>query len=71
MFYVKASISETVEITVEIQDDNVFCVCPECGSEVYVDLAEVFSDGEGDLYGTAVFCSECSKSRLGALHGKI
>ena len=64
MFYVREKISETVEVTVEIHDDNVFCTCPGCGCEVEINLAELFSDGEGDLYGTAVYCPECSGSRL-------
>lgn len=64
MFYVREKISDTVGITVEIHDDNVFCTCPGCGCEVRVDLAELFSDRLGDLYGTAVYCPECSRSRL-------
>jgi len=66
MFYVKEKLSDTVEITLEIQDDNVFCTCPGCGCQVEINLAELFSDGEGDLYGTAVYCPECSRSRLEA-----
>jgi hypothetical protein len=61
MFYVKEKLSDAVEVTVEITDENVFCTCPGCGCEVGVDLAELFSDGEGDLYGTAVYCDKCSK----------
>lgn len=64
MFYVKENLSDTVLVTVEIHDDNVFCTCPGCGCEVGIDLAELLGDGESDLYGTAVYCSECSKSRL-------
>ena len=64
MFYVKAQLSDEAEIAVEIHDDNVFCVCPGCGREVAVDLAEVLGDGEGDLYGTAVYCRRCSRARL-------
>ena len=64
MFYVREKISETVEVTVEIHDDNVFCTCPGCGCEAEVDLAEIFGGGDSDLYGTAVYCPECSRSRL-------
>ncbi len=64
MFYVKEKISDTVDIAVEIHDDNVFCTCPGCGGEVCIDIAELFSDGESDLYGTAVYCSKCSKKRM-------
>jgi hypothetical protein len=63
MFYVKQSFGYADVIT-EIHDDNVFCRCPVCDAEHQVDLAEVFKDGEGDLYGTAVLCAVCSKARL-------
>lgn len=66
MFYVREKISDTVEVSVEIHDDNVFCTCRGCGCEVGIDLAELFSDGDGDLYGTTVYCPECSSSRLEA-----
>ncbi|AEE92543.1 conserved protein of unknown function [Tepidanaerobacter acetatoxydans Re1] len=59
MFYVKAKINDAVEIAAEIHDDNVFCTCPGCGCEVEVDLAEVFSNSDSDLYGTAVYCTKC------------
>ncbi len=62
MFHIKEKINGAVEITVEINDENVFCTCPGCGKEVRVDLADVFRDGEGDLSNTAVHCKECSKS---------
>ena len=68
MFFVREKISDTVEFTVEIHDDNVFCTCPRCGCEVEINLAELFSNGEGDLYGTSVYCPECSKSRLEVRH---
>lgn len=64
MFYVKEKITPTVAITVELHDDNVFCICPDCGCEVEVDLVDLFKDGESDLYGTTVYCADCSKSRL-------
>jgi hypothetical protein len=61
MFYVKERMNDSMEISIEITDENVFCHCPICGSEVSVDIGEILSDGESDLYGTAVFCDECSK----------
>ncbi len=64
MFYVKAKINDAVEIITEIHDDNVFYTCPGCGCEVEVDLAEMFSTGNSDLYGTSVYCPRCSKDRL-------
>ena len=64
MFYVKEKLTETVEISVEINDENVYCTCPCpcCGCEVNVDLSEVFSDGISDLYGTSVYCKKCSET---------
>ena len=61
MFYVKEKINKTTAITIEIHEDNVFCTCPMCGNEVNVNLAEIFNDSESDLYGTAVYCADCSK----------
>ena len=62
MFYVKERFNDSMEITVEITDENVFCYCPNCGTEVSVDIGEILSDGESDLFGTAVFCEVCSKN---------
>lgn len=61
MFFAKEKLSDAVEVSVEITDENVFTRCPCCGDEISVDLAELFSDGECDLYGTAVYCDECSR----------
>lgn len=61
MFYVKEKITDVVEVSIEITDENVFTHCPGCGDEVIVDLAELFSDGECDLHGTAVYCDKCSR----------
>lgn len=54
MFYVKEPIHDAMEVTIEINDENVFCRCPVCGREILVDLEEVLGDGKGDLFGTAV-----------------
>lgn len=61
MFYVKERLSDTTEVSIEINDENVFTRCPGCGSEVSIDLAELLSDGESDLFGTAVYCKKCSR----------
>lgn len=55
MFYVKYNGRK-----LEIRDDNVYTRCGSCGREHKVDLEEILHDG-GDLYGTSVFCPECSK----------
>lgn len=61
MFYAKERLNDSMEISIEITDENVFCRCPNCGVEVAVDIGEILSDGESDLFGTAVFCDECGK----------
>ncbi|MDE1468884.1 hypothetical protein [Eubacterium limosum] len=65
MFYVKEQLNDALEVSAEINDENVFCHCPHCGNEVQVDLAEVFADGDVDLFGTAVLCGDCSKKLMG------
>ena len=59
MFYVKMQDGEKV-IKEELTDENVFTVCPKCGKELQIDLAEVFPDGV-DLFTTSIICRECSK----------
>ena len=61
MFYIKVPLGEGAEITAEITGENVFTRCPQCGSEFSVDLTDVFADGEGDLYGTSIYCESCSR----------
>lgn len=50
MFYVKEQLNDAMEVSIEINDENVFCHCPRCGTEIQVDLAEVFADEEIDLF---------------------
>ena len=63
MFYVKASQPSGKMVKTDISDENVFTRCPECGKELPVDLAELFSDGEGDMQSTSVLCSACVSKR--------
>lgn len=63
MFYVKTKINDETSIVTELTDENVFTICPECGKEFAIDLYDVFADG-GDLFGTAVYCAECSPKRI-------
>lgn len=65
MFYIKTKSASGKTVKTEITDENVFTLCPECGRELPVDLAEVFSDGEGDLFSTSIICSACTKKRGG------
>ena len=64
MFWVKSKIAEGVTVRTVITDENVFTVCPQCGLEHKVDLCDVLSGGDTDLYGTQVYCRECSTKRL-------
>lgn len=65
MFYIKEQ-TDNGEAHFNITDENVYTMCPGCGCERQVDLAEVFPDGEIDLFGTAVYCEACSKKLTGA-----
>lgn len=64
MFYVREQLNDAMAVSVEINDENVFCTCPKCGCEVQVDLAEAFPDGNIDLFGTAICCADCSKEAM-------
>lgn len=68
MFYIKEKVTDSLELSAEINDENVFCRCPVCGAEVQVDLEAVFADGDADLFGTSVLCNECSAEVLGGQH---
>ena len=61
MFYVKERLNDSMEISIEITDENVFFFFSMRGVEVMIDIAEILGDGESDLFGTAIYCSECSK----------
>jgi hypothetical protein len=63
MFYLKTKQANGKVVNTEITDENVFTRCPECGRELPIDLVELFSDGEGDLYSLSVICSACTKKR--------
>ena len=61
MFYLKTKMPNGEVVKTEITDENVYTRCPDCGRELPVDLVEIFSDGEGDLYSTNIICSACTK----------
>ena len=71
MFYVKAQIGEGTQVTAEITAENVFTHCPDCGTELQVDLSELAANENFDLYGTGIYCSRCSTKRWKGLarHG--
>ena len=58
MFYLKHKGKK-----LEINDENVYTVCPCCGKEHKVDLQDILSCEHSDLCGTAVYCGECSARR--------
>ena len=63
MFYLKTKLANGKVVKTDITDENVFTCCLECGRELPIDLVEVFSDGEGDLFSTSIVCSTCTKKR--------
>ena len=62
MFYIKTKQHSGKMVSTEITDENVFTRCPGCGREMPVDLADIFADGEGDLFSTKIFCAACTKA---------
>ena len=69
MFYVKTKLCEGVTLHTEINSENIFTVCPECGAEHAVDLVDILSGGNADLNSTRVYCHECSKKRAQRFQG--
>ncbi|NEW66066.1 hypothetical protein H1220_04425 [Carnobacteriaceae bacterium zg-84] len=65
MFYIKQKVGNDLELTIDIHDENVFTRCPYCGVEFSVDLAEVLSEKDSDLFSTAVVCTACTKKLRG------
>lgn len=65
MFYVKETMGDAAEVKIEINDENVFCRCPHCGSEVQVNLQDILNDEDNDLFGTAVLCENCTRRMMG------
>lgn len=63
MFYVKSRLPDGTKINLEITDENVFTVCPDCGEEHSVNIAEVSKLNNFDLCGTVIYCADCSKTR--------
>ena len=48
---------------IPIEEDNVVTQCPDCGKWHSVDLVEVLEMTGGDLYGSMVYCEECTAKR--------
>ena len=64
MFYTKQPVGEDGELITYITDENVYTICPRCGTETPVDLVHALSDEGRDLYGTGVYCDRCAKTWL-------
>lgn len=63
MVYVKEKLADGIEIRIDINDENLFTMCPECGKELPVgDLTDYTKEELAtalDL-GTVTYCSkEC------------
>lgn len=58
MFYIK---KQTEEISVKAElTGEAYTLCPDCGKEVEVDLAETVQISDFDFYGTTIYCDECA-----------
>ena len=63
MFYIKAKLSENVEVKVPLYDDGIYTQCPECGTEHTIEtdiLAHIIDEGD-DFASASVYCEKCSK----------
>lgn len=65
MIFIKAKLSDDVEINVDLYGDEFRSHCPKCYKEHDVsieDVAKIIVDG-GDLASTSVYCLECSNTK--------
>ena len=70
MFYIKENLNDTTSISVEINNENVYCRCPQCGAEV--DLSIFWTAENFDIFSSAVYCDACTLKRLkGVLHESV
>ena len=56
-----------ITLNVEIDVDEFYCICPECGKEVHLDdemIKDIVNENGLDFIGTSFFCEECTKKRL-------
>lgn len=71
MFYVKTQLSAETTLTTEITKKNVFTRCPRCGSEIAVDIIEIFSNCGGDLVDMPLLCVDCSRKLRSDLRREV
>ena len=50
MFYIKENLNDTTSISVEINNENVYCHCPQCGAEVPVALSIFWTAENFDIF---------------------
>lgn len=64
MFYVKTKINDSIEMKVDLYDDEIFTACPKCGREIQLEPKEIANIlvGDGEFASTSVCCSDCSKN---------
>ena len=60
MFYVKKKLADGAEINVNIECDNVYTRCPDCGVERMIDLVEFAKDEGFDFESSYIYCEKCS-----------
>ncbi|ARK32175.1 hypothetical protein BkAM31D_21280 [Halalkalibacter krulwichiae] len=64
MFYIKAQLTDDIQINVDIYEDQIFTKCPDCEVEIQADndlLISVLKDG--DLSSTSIICEQCTRTR--------
>lgn len=61
MFYVKTQLNDDSMLEVDITENNVFCRCPLCGTEVPVNLDDFTGDEDFSVYTSGVACANCSR----------
>lgn len=63
MFYVKTKLNDSIEIKVDLYEDEIFTACPNCGKEIQLESTEIGNILKvgGDFASTNVYCADCSK----------
>lgn len=66
MLYVKKKFHEgtadEIEVKFDLYDDEIYCICPECGKEVQLDKESLIAILEdGDFAHSALCCKDCSQ----------
>lgn len=66
MFYIKTSLTEDIEIKVNLYDDEIYTQCPNCGKEIEVQPSTLKTviEEDGLLTGTTIYCDDCGKDAV-------